>query len=184
MLCICVFLFSGKKKKKTKHNRSREGSAIQVLSPPGPTIHTWLSRDCFIWSPGVPARIGGRGKRSACSEEGRKSQCCTDLHLTKGGQMSPFPAPLPVASGLGHLFSGATQQLCRDRVAFGGSCFNFLSPYGISILASVQSAGHRVHDDDSLKIFSLPNHNLVSLDFASGNCWEEALQPPVWNRGQ
>lgn len=74
---MCISPLRGKKKRQNIVG-SRGGSAVQVLSPPGPAIHTWCSRDCFIWSPGVPAHVGGRGKRSACSGGGQAKPALMD----------------------------------------------------------------------------------------------------------
>lgn len=68
-----------------------------------------------------------QGRAGKASTDG-----CPGLRLAEGGQVSPSPAPH--GPGLGHLVSGATQQLYKDRVALVAAvCVYFLSLYGTSL---------------------------------------------------
>lgn len=134
---------------------------MQVLSPPRP--HRSPTLGDRTW------RAQGRQARPALS---------TGLRLAEGSQVNPLPAPHGLL-GLG--ISGATQQLCRDRVAWAAAaCISFLSLYGAYLPSRCPSCRTlSVHDDDPLKIYSPPNHNLASIYFVSVNCWDETTASNV-----
>lgn len=138
-----------------------------------------------MWSPRGPAHVGGQ-ELAYLAEAGTASTKHRPS-LTRGRLREPF-AGSPWPFGLEHLFSEATQQLCRARGAWvTAACTSFLSLYGTSLPCRCPACRTlSVHDDDPLKSsshqrgYSPPNHNLVSICFVSVNCWDETLRPSVW----
>ena len=103
---------------------------MQSYACPDPTCHRGLA------SLGLPeahtcggSRLGARGGQAMPA----LLDALPGLCLAEGGQVSPSPAS-PRPFGLGHLVSGATQQLCRNRVALTvTACVYLLSLYGTSL---------------------------------------------------